>query len=69
MFRIRDVLRQTEGTEAPLMSSMDDPADDSGGAMASSVDPETNQPVTVDAAGERDAGNDAPSATARFGLE
>jgi len=52
MFRIRDVLRQTEGTEAPLMSSMDDPADDSGGAMASSVDPETNQPVTVDAAGD-----------------
>ena len=53
MFRIRDVLRQTEGTEAPLMSSMDDPADDSGGAMASSVDPETNQPVTVDAAGDQ----------------
>jgi len=52
MFRIRDVLRQNIGTEAPLMSSMDDPADDSGGAMASSVDPDTGEAITVDAAGD-----------------
>ncbi len=45
MFGIRDVLRQTEGTEAPLMSSMDQPLESTAG-------PDTREDITVDASGD-----------------